>query len=82
MADDPIDHDELYRTVRRGIRDGLRDVLGDVLAVIVAFLLFALGVPLVFAGASGGGPAAWLAVAAGVLIMALGGYRLYARFGR
>lgn len=82
MNDDPIDYDRLYRTVRRGIRDGLREVLGDVLTVVVAFLLFALGVPLVFASARGGGPAAWVGVAVGVFIMALGGYRLYARFAR
>lgn len=82
MADDGIDHDELYRTVRRATRDALREVLGDVLTVVIAFLLLALGVPLVFAGAGRGGPTAWLAVVVGLVIAGLGVYRLYDRFGR
>ena len=82
MADDGIDHEALYETVRRATRDGLREVLWDVVTVVIAVLLVALGIPRAFAGAGGGGPAAWLAVFVGLLIVGMGVYRLYDRFGR
>lgn len=82
MADDGIDHDALYETVRRGTRDGVREVLWDVVTVVIAVVLVSLGVPLAFAGAGGGGPAAWLAVLVGLVIVGMGIYRLYDRFGR
>lgn len=81
MANDDLDHDELYHTVRRATRDGMREVLWDVVTVVIAVLLVSLGVPLAFAGA-GGGPVGWLAVAVGLVIVAMGVYRLYDRFGR
>lgn len=82
MANDDLDRDELYQTVRRATRDGMREVLWDVVTVVIAVLLVSFGVPLVFASAGGGGPVAWLGALVGLLIVAMGVYRLYDRFGR
>jgi hypothetical protein len=82
MADDGPPPDELFETVRRATRQGVRDALWDVVTVVIALVLVAFGVPLVFASAGGSGPAAWLGAAVGLLIIAMGVYRLYDRFGR
>lgn len=74
--------DELYETVRSATRQGVRDALWDVVTVFIALVLVALGIPLVFASAGGGGPVAWLGALVGLVIVGMGLYRLYDRFWR